>query len=236
MTMSRDQKGPEQGTEEEHGIRPVTEDDPDIKAVIDEAVDAVEAVTRRREDEDLDTGNGQPGGSVDGLPGEVSHLRDRLLRTLADFDNYRKRAEREKADDRKYATVDLLRDILGVVDNLERALAAEGGLDDLKLGVDMTLRQMEDLLRRAGVEGVESVEREFDPSVHEAVSRVEDPEVDTPRVIEEMQRGYTIYDRLLRPAIVRVAVPAPDAVADDDHGDEASGASELDSDDERATT
>ena len=72
----------------------------------------------------------------------------------------------------------------------------------------MILRQMEDFLRRSGAEPVEALDREVDPAVHEAVSRVEDPGVEVPRVIDEMQRGYTIHDRLLRPAIVRVAVPA----------------------------
>jgi len=217
----------EQTSEDEHGIRPVIAESPDVKSAIDEAVEAVEAIARRRQEDEHHVGRGQASEDVGILQEEVSHLRDRLLRTLADFDNYRKRAERERADDRKYATVEILREILGVVDNLERALAAQGGLEDLKAGVEMILRQMEDVLRRSGAEEVAAVDREFDPSVHEAVSRVEDPDIEVPRVIEEMQRGFTVYDRLLRPAIVRVAVPVPPA-ADGEEGEQPSAKADAD--------
>lgn len=200
----KESKHPDEG---EHGIRPVAVDGPDVKAAIDEAVEAVEAVTRRRQEDDLDGGDRGPNGDVGALQEEVESLRDRLLRTLADFDNFRKRVERERADDRKYAAVELQREILGAVDNLERALASEGGLEDLKQGVEMILRQIEEALLRSGVAEVAAIDQEFDPAVHEAVSRVEDADIEVPRVIEEMQRGYTVHERLLRPAIVRVAVP-----------------------------
>lgn len=201
---------------EDRGKRPVSAESPDIKSVIDEAVEAVEAVTRRRGGDESERDNGRPavGTEAEGPQAEVEQLRDRLMRTLADFDNYRKRVQRERAEERKYALVDPLREVLGIVDNLERALSADGGLEDLKTGVAMILRQMEEFLRRSGVEPVEALDREFDPAVHEAVSRVEDAEVEVPRVVDEMQRGYVIHDRLLRPAIVRVAVPAQ--IADDD--------------------
>jgi molecular chaperone GrpE len=212
--MSREDDDLEVGEEAEgveHRIRPVAGERSDIKNAIDEAVEAVEAVTRRRGEAGSESDVGQVTGDADveALQREAEQLRDRLMRTLADFDNYRKRVERERADERKYAVVDPLREVLGIVDNLERALAADGDLEDLKTGVAMILRQMEDFLRRSGVEPVEALDREFDPAVHEAVSRVEDGETDVPRVIDEMQRGYVIHDRLLRPAIVRVAVPAP---------------------------
>lgn len=204
---------------EEDGTGPSSSERSDIKAVIDEAVEAVEAVERRREDDGEDDASGELSDDVEELQQEVVASRDRLLRTLADFENFRKRTERERVEDRKYAAVELLREILGIVDNLERALASEGGFDDLKLGVEMILRQMEDFLRRSGVREVEAVDREFDPSVHEAVSRLEDPEVEMPRVIDEMQRGYTFHDRLLRPSIVRVAVPARSEPQDDESED-----------------
>jgi molecular chaperone GrpE len=142
---------------------------------------------------------------------EIADLRDRSVRTLADFDNYRKRSERERRDAVRYAAAAPLGDLLEVVDNLERALAAGGAADDLKLGVEMTLRQLEEVLRRHGVESVPASGVRFDPAHHEAVSRLEDPDVEAPTVVEELQRGYRLHDRLLRPARVVVAVP-PDEV------------------------
>lgn len=138
---------------------------------------------------------------------EIADLRDRSMRTLADFDNYRKRAERERRDAVRYAASAPLGDFLEVVDNLSRALAAGGSAEDLKTGVEMTLRQLEDALRRHGVEPVPAAGERFDPAHHEAVSRLEDPDVETPTVVEELQRGYRLHDRLLRPARVVVAVP-----------------------------
>lgn len=135
-------------------------------------------------------------------------LRDRLVRTMADFDNFRKRTEREKSDLRKQAAGSVLRDVLEVVDNLERALSASGKLDELKQGVEMILKQQVDILRRHGVERVESVGQTFDPNVHEAVAREEgDADLDGPTVATELQAGYRHHDRLLRPAMVTVAVP-----------------------------
>lgn len=142
---------------------------------------------------------------------EIADLRDRSVRTLADFDNYRKRSDRERRDAVRYAASAPLGDLLEVVDNLERALAAGGSAVDLKLGVEMTLRQLEDVLRRHGIEGVPAAGQRFDPAHHEAVSRLVDPDVEAPTVVEELQRGYRLHDRLLRPARVVVAVPEDEA-------------------------
>lgn len=138
---------------------------------------------------------------------ELAQLKDRHLRLLADFDNFRKRAEREREERARFSLTEPLRDLLPVIDNLERALAARGSLDDLRQGVEMISRQFEEILRRFGVTAVAAVGQRFDPRVHEAVSRVESPAVEAPTVIDEMQRGYRLHDRLLRPAMVRVAVP-----------------------------
>lgn len=197
------------GVKPSRAIEPMAESDEALKAAIEEAVQAVEEVNRRRQQ-----GAEEEGGEssvsdeeVDRLKREVETLRDQSLRTLADFDNYRKRTERERREEKKYAAVEVLREMVGIVDNLERALSADGSLDDLKQGVEMILRQMEDTLRRSGVERIEATGREFDPAFHEAVSRVEDPELDEPHVVEEFQTGYLVHDRLLRPSIVKVAVP-----------------------------
>lgn len=158
-------------------------------------------------------------------------LRDRLVRTMADFDNFRKRTDREKADLRKQAAGSVLRDVLEVVDNLERALSASGKLDELKQGVEMILKQQVDILRRHGVERVESVGQPFDPNVHEAVAREEgDADLDGPTVASELQAGYCHHDRLLRPAMVTVAVP-PAKPKSDVREAIAEGAADEDDDD-----
>jgi len=143
------------------------------------------------------------------LEAECSALRDRLARTLADFENFRKRSEREKDQIERFALTYVLKDFLGVHDNLERALAAEGSAEDLKQGVDMIARQFFDVMKRHGVEPVQSTGQPFDPKVHEAVASTEGADVDIPTVTDEHQRGYVLNDRLLRPAMVTVAMPAP---------------------------
>lgn len=141
------------------------------------------------------------------LQAENAELRTRQLRLLADFDNFRKRADRERDERVRFALADPIRELLPVVDNLERALAAQGQLEDLRSGVEMTLRQLGEVLRRLGIEAVPAVGERFDPRVHEAVMSVESPDVAVPTVIDEFQRGYKLHERLLRPAMVRVAVP-----------------------------
>jgi molecular chaperone GrpE len=142
------------------------------------------------------------------LEREIADLRDRSIRTLADFDNYRKRADREREENRRYAVSELLRELIGVVDNLELALQSSGTAEDLKRGVELTLKQFADLLKRHGVRPVAALGERFDPAQHEAVSRHEDPAAAVPTVVEELRRGYFLHDRLLRPSMVRVAVPA----------------------------
>jgi len=144
---------------------------------------------------------------VETLKKELAQVRDQWLRTMADLDNFRKRAEREQRDARRYALFEPMRDLLTVVDNLGRALAAGGSVEDLKQGVEMTLRQFRDTLRSHGVVEVEAVGAPFDPNLHDAVSRHEDPEVAVPTVAAELQRGYRLHERLLRPALVTVAMP-----------------------------
>ena len=142
------------------------------------------------------------------LKKELSEVREQWVRTLADLDNYRKRTERESRDLKRFALIEPMRDLLGVVDNLERALAAGGSVEDLKLGVRMTLQQLTDVLKSHGLREVSSAGSPFDPSMHDAVARFEDASVSAPTVAEELQRGYVLHDRLLRPALVRVAMPS----------------------------
>lgn len=187
----------------------------DLDAAMRAAVAAVEQVENRAPAEaDAAEGGDGPGGELEALRREVAGLRDRSVRTLADFDNFRKRAERERDELRRYAVLELLRDLVTVVDNLERALAAGGTVDDLKLGVELTLRHLLDLLRREGLREVPaSAGQPFDPAVHDAVSRHDDAAASEPTVTRELQRGWVLRDRLVRPAMVEVAVPAAPAGA-----------------------
>ena len=174
--------------------------DHDVEETMRQAVAAVEEVER----------GGDTSVDVGRLEQELADLRDRSIRTLADFDNYRKRAERERQDLKRYAWMEPMRDFLEVVDNLERAAAAAGSAQDLQQGVEMILRQLDEVLRRHGVVAIESQGLPFDPALHEAVSRQESAAVSEPTVAEELQKGYRLHERLLRPARVVVAVPVED--------------------------
>ncbi|HEY4563165.1 MAG TPA: nucleotide exchange factor GrpE, partial [Thermoanaerobaculia bacterium] len=124
-----------------------------------------------------------------------------------------KRAERERQEMRKYALIEPVRELLTVADNLDLALSAQGSAEDLKRGVEMIHRQMTDLLRRFGAVEVPAVGQPFDPTLHEAVSREESHDVKVPTVVAELRRGYKMHDRLVRPSMVKVAVPAEAAAA-----------------------
>jgi molecular chaperone GrpE len=136
---------------------------------------------------------------------EKDALQDRLLRTAAEFDNYRKRVDRERRDLAEFTAAEVLRDVLPIVDNLERALAAAGEGDPLRKGVELTHKQMLDLLRKRGVKPIEALGADFDPNFHQAVVHETSSEHREGEVMEELQRGYLLGDRLLRPAMVKVA-------------------------------
>jgi molecular chaperone GrpE len=129
---------------------------------------------------------------------DLHEFKDRYLRTLADFENFRKRSEREKNDYFKYAMAGVIKDLLPVLDNFDRALEhAEEG-DDFHKGVSLIYKQLFDVLRR------------FDPNIHEGVVTEEDPSVPNHTVVAVLQKGYFLHDRLLRPAMVKVAVGGPE--------------------------
>ena len=138
---------------------------------------------------------------------EAGRAREALLRTVADFENLKRRTEREKSDYFRFALADALRDLLGVLDNLDRAVshASDGAGSEFLSGVEMTARQFLDALRRQGVQEVEALGLPFDPNVHEAVMREETSEVPPGIVRDVFQKGYLLNDRLLRPAMVKVS-------------------------------
>ena len=144
---------------------------------------------------------------VDALKSERDALQDRLLRTAAEFDNYRKRIDRERREQADSAATSLLTEILPVVDNLERALQSPSGPEaaGYRAGVELILRQLGDLLRKRGVTPIEALGADFDPRFHQAVSQEASDTHRDGEVMEEMQRGYMLGERLLRPAMVKVA-------------------------------
>ena len=141
-----------------------------------------------------------------GASEEAQQFRDRYLRTLADFENFRKRSEREKKEFYKYAMAEVLKDILPVLDNFDRALdhAEEG--DDFHKGILLIYKQLFDALQKHGLKPIDESGVKFDPNIHEAVLREEDPSVPSHTVTGILQKGYYVHDRLLRPAMVKVAV------------------------------
>lgn len=141
----------------------------------------------------------------DQLKAERDQLVDRLARLQAEFENARKRAEREKQEYRDYATGAVVEQFLPVVDNFTLALKAEGSAEQLRTGVDLIVKQMDEILRQLQVVPVEAVGAAFDPRVHEALGTVEREDLPDQHVAEEIRRGYKLRERLLRPAMVRVA-------------------------------
>ena len=139
------------------------------------------------------------------VKGERDQLRDRLARLQAEFDNARKREGKERQDARDYAIQGAVEPFLGVMDNFHLALKAEGTAEQLKSGVEMIVKQMEDALRGMNVQPVETVGAQFDPRVHEALGSIETKEFPDHQVLEEIRRGYRLRDKLLRPALVRIA-------------------------------
>lgn len=146
---------------------------------------------------------------IDVLMSERASLYDKLLRRQAEFENYRKRVERERAELYQHGRDDVLLQFLPVVDNFERALSSleesEGDAEALRRGVELIHKQFKDALAKLGLETVEAVGHTFDPHVHEAVTTEATDKHKENTVIEEFQRGYKIGDRLLRPAKVKVA-------------------------------
>ena len=142
---------------------------------------------------------------------EAKQAYDRFLRVSAEFDNYKKRSTREMDEFRKYANQTLIKDLLSVVDNLELALKSSNGnkkADNHVLdGIDLTLKEILNIFERHYVKPIESLGKPFDPAFHEAVMREETDEHSENTVINELQRGYLIHDRLLRPSMVVVATP-----------------------------
>ena len=163
-------------------------------------------------------------GSVEALTKDVADAKDKMLRTLAEMENLRKRTQREVADARTYGISGFARDVLDIADNLQRALdavpleareAADPGLKALIEGVELTERSLHKTLEKNGVQKIEPLGEKFDPNFHQAMYEVPDSSVPSGTVVQVVQAGYMIGERILRPALVAVtkggAKPAPAA-------------------------
>jgi len=146
-----------------------------------------------------------PVAELQKLKAERDSLLDRLARAQAEFENARRRASKEQQDFRDYAAADAIKPLLPVLDSLERALQVKSEPADFRSGVELIYKQLQDALAKVGVKAIPAKGEPFDPHVHEAIEMVETTEAADHEVIEELQRGYKIKDRLLRPAMVKVA-------------------------------
>jgi molecular chaperone GrpE len=201
----------------------------DVARALEEAERAVSAVEERHKRQEETPGRDEKGFRVDDRPAgekltelvlqledereralkaeeDAGRLREALLRKSADFDNLKRRTEREKTDFFKFALAELIRDLLGVVDNFDRAMehAADGG-EDFRAGVAMIGKQLSDTLRKYGLTEIPAEGLPFDPNVHEAIVREETDGAAPGTVLTVLQKGYALNDRLLRPARVKVA-------------------------------
>jgi molecular chaperone GrpE len=159
----------------------------------------------------------KPGNPLEEAQAEVARVRDQLLRTAADFDNFRKRTRREVDDAHKRGKEELLRELLPVFDNLERAVVHAEQASDAKAvadGVGMVLKQFQDTLGKVGIKRIAALGGPFDPSLHEAIQQIETNDHPAGTIVAEVQPGYAMGDRLVRASMVVVAKPRPKSDAD----------------------
>jgi molecular chaperone GrpE len=142
----------------------------------------------------------------DGLRVERDELRDSLLRRQAEFDNFRKRTERDRVEQSQYASMEVVGDLVPILDDFDRALTADSNSPEYARGVQMIYQRMAETLKKTGLEPIEASGKRFDPHLHQAIERVETNDAPDHTVISEFQKGYLFKGKLLRPSMVRVAV------------------------------
>ena len=144
-------------------------------------------------------------GQVEKLTGDLQEKKDRLLRLQADFDNFRRRSAKEREEISAVVTQNFCKDMLPLLDNFERAMAAETkDVEAFQKGVEMIFTQFQEVLKKNGLEQIEAVGQKFDPNFHQAVMRVEDPEREDDTVAQELQKGYMVKGRVIRPSMFQV--------------------------------
>ena len=175
-------------------------------------VDAAEELANSANDQTTD-GSQLTAEEIEQLKEEARKAQEhwnQLLRTAADFENYKKRAARERNDASKYAIESLLQKLIPVLDNFEMAMSATqtaqgGSVDALQTGVNMIYQQLKNALTEAGLQEIDATNQKFDPTVHEALSQAESDAVPEGQVLQQLRKGYKLHDRLIRPASVVVA-------------------------------
>lgn len=155
--------------------------------------------------ENQQAGTGDPKDQLVRLQAERDALFDRLARQQAEFENLRKRSAKEQADFREYAAADVVKQLIPILDNFDLALKAKSSESDLRKGLELIRKQMDEVLTKLGVQAIPAEGQPFDPRFHEAIEMVESSDVKDNHVLSELQRGYKMKERLLRPAMVRVA-------------------------------
>jgi molecular chaperone GrpE len=145
-------------------------------------------------------------GERDQLAAEKGEIKDRLLRTLADFDNFRRRAERDRSEYVQFAAMEIVRDLIPVLDDFRRAMKVETADKEYAKGIELIYQRLFETLKKAGLEPIEAAGKQFDPNLHQAVDRAESEDLPDQTVLEEYQSGYNFKGKLLRPAMVKVAV------------------------------
>lgn len=143
---------------------------------------------------------------LDAAVAERDELKELLLRRQAEFDNFRKRTERERSEYLQYAGMEIVRELLPILDDFERALKADSGSPEYAKGVEMIYARMAEALKKTGLEPMDAAGKAFDPHLHQAVERVITEDADDNSILSEFQRGYFFKGKLLRPSMVRVAV------------------------------
>ena len=156
----------------------------------------------------VDAPAAESASAMSALVTERDDLKELLLRRQAEFDNFRKRTERERSEYLQYAGMELVRDMLPILDDFDRALKTECGSPDYARGVEMIYNRMYETLKKMGLEPIESVGKPFDPHSHQAVERVETKDAADGTILAEFQRGYLFKGKMLRPSMVKVAVAA----------------------------
>lgn len=164
-------------------------------------------------DQDAENADAQKEDETEAMQREIEQLKkekedtyQRMLRIQAEFENYKKRTQKEKEAERKYKSQDLVQELLPVLDNFERALKVEATEETKSLidGITMVYNQLQDALKSQGVEVIEAEGKEFDPNIHHAVMQVEEEGIESNIIVEELQKGYMLKDRVVRPAMVKV--------------------------------
>ena len=183
-------------------------DEAEAADAAEDAADDVRAETaegNREGTEEVENGADDPVKRAEKLEADLAEKDAQMLRLRADFDNFRRRSAKEREELAAVVTQGILTDMLPLLDNFERALLAEGSdLDSFRAGVSMIYKQMQEALAKNGLEVIDTKDKKFDPNFHQAVMRVQDPEKEDDTIEQELQKGYMVKGRVIRPSMVQV--------------------------------